>query len=214
MKQSIRAIALVLAFILTTALCACGQQEPEVSSVPEPEVSSTPIITEYFDGQSTQQIDAQAIMESIEAGTFVARDTEQNPIDVTLGMTETPIRRAFEEHGELFGSEGESYIRFSTGTSQMYIPTADPSLGMVAIVHLDTAYGFEINITNRESIEAVLGKPATVGLATAEQAEVLPEPTAEIVRMVYESGNNRLEFFLIDNLLVATSLSVKALWQR
>ena len=215
MKWNVRATALLLSVALCLALSACGETEPEVSSQSEPETSSAPsIITDYFDGVSTRAIDAQEILASVEAGTFVAKDTNGDPVEVSLGMTETPIRTAFEANGELFGSEGDTYIRFFTGYTQMYILKNDPSKGMIALVHSDTAYGFEINTTNRESIEAVLGKPSAEGPATATQAEVLFDPNVEAYRMVYESGENRLEFFLVDNLLAATSLSNKALWQR
>ena len=216
MMRKKRLTALLLSAALCLALCACGtRQEEEVSSTqsaPESETSS--IITEYFDGVSTYSIDAQEILASVEEGTFTAKDTNGDPVEITLGMTETPIRRAFEENGELFGSEGDTYIRFYTGYTQMYIPKDDPSQGIIAIVHSDTAYGFEINITNRESILAVLGEPATEGPATAEQAEVLIDPNIEAHRMVYEAGDNRLEFFLVNNLLAATSISNRELWQR
>ena len=215
MTMKKHAVALLLSAVLCLSLCACGPQEEEgVSSQSEPESQASSIITEYFDGVSTQTIDGQAILTSVEEGTFVAKDTNGDPVEITLGMTETPIRNAFEENGELFGSEGDTYIRFFTGYTQMYILKDDPSKGVIAVVHSDTAYGFEINITNRESIEAVLGKPATEGPATAAQAEVLFDPNIEAYRMVYESGENRLEFFLVDNLLAATSLSNQELWQR
>lgn len=215
MKLKTRGCALLLSVALCLCLGACGEKEPETASSSEPEASSAPsIITEYFDGVSTREIDPQEILTSVEAGTFTAKDTNGDPIEVTLGMTETPIRTAFEANGELFGSEGDTYIRFFTGYTQMYILKDDPSKGMIALVHTDTAYGFEISTTNRESIKAVLGEPVTEGTATATQAEVLFDPNVEAWRMVYESGENRLEFFLVDNLLAATCLSNKELWQR
>ncbi len=216
MKLKLRMIAGLLAVLGIGSLCACNREGENVESAGEVE-SAPSIITDYFDGESTRPIEKDEVLNWVEEGKFTALDTNGEPVEVTLGTTETPIRTAFEnpETGaELFGSEGDKYIRFYTGYTQMYIPKSDPSQGVIAVVHTDMAYGFEISTTNSESIKAVLGEPVEEDWATESQAAVLIDPSIRAWRMVYESGENRLEFFLVDNLLVATCLSNRALWNR
>ena len=213
MTRRLPAFACAAALVFSLAACApeAPPEEP-VSTLSMPSAAS--VVTSYFDGVSTAEIDPQAIWNAVETGVFEAKDTNGDPVEVTLGMTETPVRETFEATGELFESEGDTYKRFYTGYTQLYVLREQPSAGVIAIVHSDTAFGFEINITNRESIEAVLGAPTAAGIATAAQAEILFDPTVEATRLVYERGGNRLEFFLVDNALAATCLSSKALWQR
>ena len=118
MTMKEHAVALLLSAALCLSLCACGPQEEEgVSSQSEPESQASSVITEYFRrGSAPRRLTGRRSSTSVEEGTFVAKDTNGDPVEITLGMTETPIRNAFEENGELLARRA---IRISAASQDI-----------------------------------------------------------------------------------------------
>lgn len=208
MKKIKKMTALVLALVMGTLFFGCDQQQEGTAS----NNSSDALITDYYDGNSTIAISKEAILEQSTAGNFTAKNADEEDVLVSLGETYEELITAIPEN-TMTSMEGNTYIKYSTGMSDFYYLKSQMEKGIINIVHFGMAFGFEVGITNRDSIVAVLGEPQEEGTATAGQQAILPDPNAVVLRMVYYCEENRLEFYLINDLLVATSLSSAQEWQ-
>ena len=210
MKKTTKALALCLALCLCLAFCGCKKEEEDTAS----NTSSNALTTDYFDGVSTVAIDASTIFQQARSGSFTAKTADGDNVAVSLGQTKEELDNAFAAVSyPLSEMDGETYVNYSCGSTVFYFWKNAPEKGVVNIVHFDMAFGFEIGITDQESVIAVLGEPQEKGVATDAQRAVVPDPISEVTRLAYDCEGNRLEFFFINNLLSATSLNVITEWQ-
>ena len=144
--------------------------------------------------------------------TDLGHETDELQISAKLGMKRSELVELLGED-QLVTTTSGHYKKVSTSAAYYYFNAQQQDNGVVAIICLDSIYGFGISTTTVEQVREKMGENGTKDEVSGDELSFLPYSagiTAD--RLTYTCGNNTLEFYFISGGLSATILSVTGEW--
>lgn len=193
-----RLIAVLLSVCLLFALSACKGDKEDTNSTPS----------------ATQTVDLAALM----------KQGKVPEAEFTIGTAVDTILNSHTEdegtvndghnHDEIMVEEGNRSCSISLDGFRYYYEKAKEESGISSIVCQFNAYGFEVSeITGKNDvISAFPNMEYTEHVATNEEIYFLPFEIEDCVVITYTADNFRLDFFFVDNSLLAVNLVDTNLW--
>ena len=144
--------------------------------------------------------------------TDLGNDTAELEISAKLGMKRSELVELLGED-QLVTTRSGNYKKISTSAAYYYFNAQQQDNGVVAIVCLDSIYGFGISTTTVEQVRQKMGEDGVKDEAKGDEISFLPYSAGVTAdRLTYTCGNNTLEFYFISGGLSATILSMTGEW--
>lgn len=144
--------------------------------------------------------------------TDLGNETDELEISAKLGMKRSELVELLGED-QLVTTRSGNYKKVSTSAAYYYFNAQQQDNGVVAIVCLDSIYGFGISTTTVEQVRQKMGEDGVKDEAKGDEISFLPYSAGVTAdRLTYTCGNNTLEFYFISGGLSATILSVTGEW--
>lgn len=190
--------ALLLSVCMLFVLCACGGNKDNTDST----------------SSNTQTIDLVALMK--QGKIPEAEFTIGTPVDTILNSQSTDEETTDDGHNheDIMFEEGNRSNSISLEGVKYYYEKEKESSGISSIVCQFNAYGFEISeITGKSDvINTFSGIEYTEHTATNDEIYFLPFEIEDCEVLTYTADNFRLDFFFVDNSLLAVNLVDTTLW--
>lgn len=108
---------------------------------------------------------------------------------------------------ELVEYEVGEYTKLDLGAYAYYYETNNLEGGIVGVTAVDSAFGFAMNLTLLEDVQAAAPSDAVLTLATAKELFFIPGGAPEGAQMLYlNAGEYGLKLFFFNGYLSAVSL--------
>lgn len=201
MKQTISFLLALTAVLFCLTACS-GEGTGEAYSYTASSVETSQIFRYGEDGVMTP----------------IVYDDEENAaehktIDGKLGMLRSDLVKLLGEDALKTTTSGK-YRKVATASAYFYFKAENMDAGAVAIVCLDSVYGFDAGVTGLEDVRAKMGADGKIGEAGEDELFFLPYAKGVTAQSLsYTCGKNTLRFYFIGGGLSATVLSVNGEWQ-
>ena len=149
----------------------------------------------YFDGATTVKVDDSEALSALKEGKMPLQTSEGGGFaDVALGMGADEFKALFPE-GLYTETDREGYDIYLPVGGQIFIDTAAPSSGAVAIAQYGDIFRFTSTITTKDQIRKVMGEAKFDGGYDEVSDKNLLYGSTGSSCLMYQTEENQLWFF-------------------
>lgn len=175
-------VAIMICTAALLSLCSCKGKDGNKSD------GSVVSDATYFDGTTTVKVDDSAALSALKEGKMSLQKSDDSGfVDVGLGMGVDEFKVLFPE-GLYTETDRDGYDIYLPVGGQIFVDTAAPSNGAVAIAQYGDIFQFTSTITTKDQIKKIMGEAKFDG----EYAEVSDK------NLIYGSGGSSCLMYQID----------------
>ena len=197
-------IAVMLCAAALLSLCSCKGKDENKSD------SSVVSDATYFDGTTTVKVDDSAALSALKEGKMSLQKSEDSGfVDVSLGMGVDEFKALFPE-GLNTETDRNGYDIYLPVGGQIFVDTATPSNGAVAIAQYGDIFGFTSTITTKDQIRKVMGGAKFDGEYAEVSDKNLIYGSSGSSCLMYQTDENQLWFFFTADGVFRSTVMCKA----